>query len=790
MTSRNSAATQTPGSPAAVTESQLAQLIQQVAAVNHLTDVNPRQLAHAIGVRRYGTDGMPDRVADDRNNSNSSIGNSNNISRQSSTFGAGASNRTNSAKLASVDPRTPVAGDDRPYANLMELMDLPVMTPLLYRALTPYLTTFSVSFAAFDGGGQGGGRTSTASSAIDGATGRDALSASGLPQIDPNTASPGLLLKVLKRRYPRANSDLLGQFIANLIDRRDTDDLPTAVTIGSRTYYGMEVNPCINEICSDPSAGDSTDGQYVEISNPWSKNFNLNGWSLRAQGMQVSLSGQLPSGAFLVLTNNFNNDSSDNSSGSSSSRDSERGSFYDLFHKVDTGVMHHLVEAPTLTLPSDSGRIQLVNADGMVVDEFEYRGGKLKGGMKSFQRRDPRLRVASLEMPTPLDNNIGAAIPTEARQALKVMEQWQNQLFRSSLDVMLVSTAFAANQGRGTGSSLVDSVCYPEGDGTGEARGPRGGQSPAYAMPQLTADESSNLDVRLVDCFRLGAELPDQVTTADLSDLIGRTDSGVRAAPAKVAQTDALTPSAQVKVALPPRCETVMGRLNLNTAPVALIATLPGMNSQLLSRIAGARSESASIMSGQGQASAKNNGSLNDPTWWVAESPFTPGRWSNLSDFIRDETLWAGRPLYDRLDAVYSYSQKVTLHTLAVRVVSDSAQSESNAKQVAATAGGGTRRPRVIRAERIIAADRGRAETVAFNYLGMYTVNQGDPDARYAASAGQVQPLALTTFIDEARKQNTRAKTRGVGTGTGLGAGAVMPAALQAATNKVAVSGR
>jgi len=105
--------------------------------------------------------------------------------------------------------------------------------------------------------------------------------------------------------------------------------VPTTIEIGSKTYTGIEINPCINEVCPDPSATGNQGGQFIELTNPWSNSISLSGWSLRGSGIQAQLTTSLPSGGFLVLTNNINNDS--NPTAEDNGVD---GSFYNVFKKV------------------------------------------------------------------------------------------------------------------------------------------------------------------------------------------------------------------------------------------------------------------------------------------------------------------------------------------------------------------------------------------------------------------------------------------------------------------------
>lgn len=95
-----------------------------------------------------------------------------------------------------------------------------------------------------------------------------------------------------------------------------------------------------------------------------------------------------------------------------------------------------------------------------------------------------------------------------------------------------------------------------------------------------------------------------------------------------------------------PRCDVAYGLLNLNTAPLATLSALPGMKKELLASLERSRRASPGS-SGNAQASASEL-SPRDRVWWMPLDPFATPHWNNLSDFLKDEEIWAGRPLYDR----------------------------------------------------------------------------------------------------------------------------------------------
>ncbi|MCL5270810.1 MAG: hypothetical protein M1457_09745, partial [bacterium] len=97
-------------------------------------------------------------------------------------------------------------------------------------------------------------------------------------------------------------------------------------------------------------------------------------------------------------------------------------------------------------------------------------------------------------------------------QAFAVQAGCRNQGLRSPLDVMLVSTAWVDPEAA-TESDLND---HP------------------WALPALTAADDNNLDVRLVDCFRIGARLREtaaESTAIDDAEAAGATASSAIVTP-------------------------------------------------------------------------------------------------------------------------------------------------------------------------------------------------------------------------------------------------------------------
>jgi DNA uptake protein ComE-like DNA-binding protein len=254
-----------------------------------------------------------------------------------------------------------------------------------------------------------------------------------------------------------------------------------------------------------------------------------------------------------------------------------------------------------------------------------------------------------------------------------------------------------------------------------------------WALPVLRSGKHTMLDLRLTDCFRTGTVVPDQqkptyITTAGSYAETGISDSS----------------STERKIATQVPCDTDFGLINLNTAPPAILAALPGMSESLVDAIYITRvcwlhpQQDASIFRAQGLSNQ-------DPQWWMSVHPNSEPCWNNLSDFLLDDELWQERPLYDRLDAVYPFYQLLTTHSQSLRVISANRQPLQDTSDETENE---PTRLTYTRAERIITSDRGSVETVSFRFLDQQNLLKGDPDLRYAIEA----PTADKSYIDEIKR--------------------------------------
>lgn len=723
--------------------------------------VSARDLAEAISVRRYGPDGKPGvaGVDDNGNSGRASLatdgidndqdgikdnraeealqtdadGIDNNHDGRIDEPGEGIENdgldnnydgRVDEAGEGvdepaefSPDIRLPAHGDDRPYHHLGELLEVKGMTEEILDALAPNLTVFSVSRAA----------APDPSENLQGNPGQNNL---GFMQLDPNTARGEDIYNALTEAYPDLPTDLVGQFVVNLIDRRDKDDIPTEMQLGpeGHTYVGIEVTPYINEVCPDVATPeeDGDHGQYVELINPYTHSIDVNGWRLEGGGGTVYLNGTLPPGGLLVVTDDY-----DQSNDAKPLKDKGIGSLYDIFGVVATGPDRRVQEERSFNLPNEAGSVQLFDRSGNLIDKFDYTHGSFTGAPLSLQRVDPRLRYYEINYATPLAPNVGApkALDDMDHDTLSVIESLQNQPFRSALEILLVSSAYAPAAESGKLAAALPAAP------TGQEK------TWGWRFPSLDAAKGgNNFGIDIADLFLPGAP---QINQRYIFESRAYDESGaLRNASENTAAARQM--QAQTGSALPP---ALFGRININTASPAVLATLPGMDGAFAQRISELRAQLTSanssnmVLTANG-AAGRAQSALRTPEWWRALPPSTPPRWNTLAEFLADPDLWGDDDLARRIETIFPFSNLITFHTLSMKVTAESAGGPAQ------TADG--RRQSVMTSERIVAGDRGRVESVTMRYLKPAVTAKTDPDLQYASSAKNQRDLGMELMRDSA----------------------------------------
>ncbi|MCE5229204.1 type II secretion system protein GspK [bacterium] len=696
-------------------ESELARLISGVMDAEGITGVDPQTLAHAIALHRYGKDGKPGFAGEDDNNnaksalsSTGTIGTGIRADRLDNDRDGKIDNKEESLETDGIDnnynghvdeagegtddpaeclgdPRLEPNGDDTPYTALGELMAIPGMTARLYAALAPHLTVLSTGYAAFQLPAQSSD-----------------LPVMGWPQLDPNTAPPELIYASLKKRFPNAAPDTIGQFTANLVDRRDKDSVPCEIELDGAKYRGQEVTPYINEICTANYGvrlkKNPRHGQYVEIINPYAKaKIDVDGWTIAGAGGEIALSGKIQPGGYIVITDDYNDQ---NDKGRGSTPDS----FFANFGVVSSGPDEVIIENRDLDLMAGNGHLELKDSKGDVIDTFDFDPQVRTGVTLSFQKTDPRLNVTRTAAPTPLRPNSGSdddgINSDKAKLALQTLEQTANKPINNPIDAMLISTAHVATVEKADSTELQDFK---------------------WQLPELNASSSRQLDTRLVDCFLPNVAMPLKNKTKIVTLTSDETDS-----------------NQSIRELTVPNAAVISGRVNINTAPLGVLAALPGMSNALLMAIRDVRAGNT----GSGQSTLTLD--TRDRSYWREIDPKNGACWANLSDLITDKQVWGDTAFYDRLAQVYAFAPLIGTHSLTMMsVATTKVASAGETKNANAKKSDLARRENITRAERLLAADRGVIETVHFAFVGSAADAAGDPDARTATTLTQARGKLL-----------------------------------------------
>lgn len=422
--------------------------------------------------------------------------------------------------------------------------------------------------------------------------------------LDPNEASVTEIYDGLKKIYPEADEARLKQWAVNLVDWRDEDSVPTSFpeTEDGELILGWERTPYINEIWSDSltSEAEGDDGEYVEIYNPYSERIDLNGWTLLVDAYDASfqLNGAIEANGFVVVT-----DDRDNSGDPTPEINSDpgAGSFYDIFGRLGNGTSQRILQQPTLNLPNNSGRVQLRNPDGQVVDTFEYTGLAKNGVRSSAQRSDPRIRTSQVRPCTPLERNVGQEL--DGRDFAAALDR----------DRAIKSTA-----------ELFRIPAYlPEAEEEGSVD----------AHPKL-ADSEVGLDGKILDLFALGGErviqIADEEKTSSQKDADEETEL-------REIENDAVKTAPLIRVA--------SGRININTAPRPVLLALPGMTEELADRMLEWRAGKVTV----------NDEERPSPN---GKAPF-----ESISDFLTNDAVWNNASDEDRLEIYRYFANLITVNS-------------------------------------------------------------------------------------------------------------------------------
>lgn len=520
----------------AADETLLARALESILKSESLDPGVSKSLAREIVLYRYGPDGKPGAAGKDDDSDNSLadplsdqldndrdgiVDNPEEILLHREQDGV--VNNIDEPDEFIPDPTQQPYGDDTPFLSLDELQRLPSMTPQIFEIVKPYLTIFSASDPVCS---------------IEGYT---------VPKLDSNTATAQEIFDILLRRYPDKDPSLLNQFAVNIVDARDVDSIPATLPgeDPDKPFLGIEKTPYINEVWADSLTDDKDgdDGQYIELFNPYEEPVSMEGWTIELPGTSAHLTGSIAPKGFLIVTDDYNNENDP------SIEDVEGyGSFYDIFNVVRSGATHRVIEKPELEIPNESGTVLLKDKSGNLVDYFSYTGGTFTGVKKSFQRNDPRIRIASWNFCTPLKENNSffgnSANPGSVTAPFNV----RDRLYETPVDLMEVFCGYT--------NPLVSSSTQKTMN--------RGQISP---LPLLEGGAESDLDLRLVDLFTAGS--PRILDASAIVKILGSVDED---------DLYRLVEKQNSKT-------TLYGLLNINIAQPELLEALPGLSKDLVKEI-------------------------------------------------------------------------------------------------------------------------------------------------------------------------------------------------------------
>jgi DNA uptake protein ComE-like DNA-binding protein len=570
-----------------------------------------------------------------------------------------------------ADIRYPAYGDDRRFGSVRELAFLgkDVISPEVIAAAAPYLTVFSV--------------------AHEHRIGSDLLPTDLL---DLNRATAEEIYGALRAMYEAdgtpKDDQLLRQFAANLADARDADRVPTQLPAaeGSGTVLGFERTPVLTTVYALPQyvENPSLEGQFVQVYNPWPETFSLDGWRIETGTQRAILRGTLPPGGMLVLTNDRDNSSDPQGPKATPGE----GSLYDIFGTVAAGPQRQVVEQRSFTLPTAKGvhTIRLVSGDGDLVDEFQYEiKDPSKRTLSGYTRPHPFVRETLTATVRPFTTPTADASEAQVRSLTmqRLQQQPADAPFTSLLQVLEVPAIYAtpdAKEGHRDGFPVI--------------------ASPRSTQPGLaeTARDPRRIDARVIDLFAIDrkerrsrrellAALTDQDGDGRLNDARQRRLEDYRSG--SIRAEDTSSPQAAWHRYAERPAGSRYGLVNLNSAPQAVLAALPGLDGSRAQYLLRRREQLESLA----RAGYAADGLL----------------YRRFSDVLCDDELWgdvaggeAGRR--KAFEALYNAS---TLNSRSFLLVGRRAPD--------ATSGTGTSGSAAV--EAMVATDRPGAELVALRMV-------------------------------------------------------------------------
>lgn len=664
-------------------EEQLTALFTAIAQM-HGAALDARSIASRIVAVRQGRDQAPGRVNRDDNLSepeslgaeesaglltlDSSAEAPNRLGRLSdSCLGASQDSLKTLETLESgvdeeseyvSDIRRPAFGDDLRFRVLEDLLLIDGFSEGLLEASRPYLTTFSVAAPP-----------ELLSS----------RSGSEIEMVDINRATVEEIYEALLMAYgDQKDERLLRQFAANIADARDEDMIPTVLEGPDSPVFGLERVPFITEVYANSRSLSSSDwGEYVEIFNPWPDSISVDGWSISINGTEFPLNGSIPSGGYIIITDNYDDEIIDDDGGAGLT------SFYDVHGVVPAGSHKQMLEFRDFNLPHRAGVRNIVELAryGEPVDQFPYLFEQDFDTLKSFQRAGGGVvREVFVLAVSPYLIDKSKESPLAAEQPIVGPRDGK---FATPLDLFEV---FAG---------------YAKADGSEGVR---------WAFPQLATPNSPDeetrglalnprlVDARLIDLFTIESEyLP------GVEERNERMESGLSGDPSLwrdatasgkldlvsvngISEPDPRQLSALVwdRYAVAARGER-FGRINVNTASAPVLAGA-GFDSDQVETIL--RRREALLQAAN--AGFNTNGAV----------------YQRVSDILGDDSLWGNRSDCDRLREFSELFAAVTVTSQAF-LLEGQARSQEAEMQAGQTK---------LKVKALVALDRPRPELVDWTF--------------------------------------------------------------------------
>lgn len=427
------------------------------------------------------------------------------------------------------DIRVKPNGDDTPFYSLEQLKDIELITPEIYDAISPYLTIFSATSEIIPLKTYEETNFKNKNNDIQ-LVKDDNTSQSYVKPIDINTAPIEDIITFIGEYFPEKNQYLIKQYAANIIDARDTDDVPTIYydsdVVDAQPIIGVEMTPYINEVWPDSKTDSENgdDGQYIEIFNPYSTEIDMRDWRLNVAGSDIKLNIIIPPSGYLIITDDY-----DDSNDPTPEDDLDGvGSLFKIFDIVPAGNTQQVIEEQALEIPDDSGTIELHDPVGNLIDSFTYMNGIYNYENNSFQRTDPRLKFTQMVVCTPFEANIGFE-PPDKTESFPIP---QNTIFASPIEIMNVYSGFYDED--------LDELY-------------------AWAFPSISSEDAQYIDSSLIDLFIVPNYNISVLNNADNDET-----------------TNTLS---------------ISGKININTAPYEVLLSLPGITNDIAKAIVNYRIE-------------------------------------------------------------------------------------------------------------------------------------------------------------------------------------------------------